>query len=328
MVHPFKITLMLNITLLLNGLCLMLVIGPIASCGRVCSEEAVRVTLRIQSGDLHRCGQSAIPVVRSILRNQQEALPLRIQAALALVDAKLDRQSAAQALPELRAILRNKRDNLALRQTIAEVLGYQNTTPPDALFFTSEFGLRAQEAVVDLAVVLSDRNDNLALRKTVAETLTQLGPDAGSAVSALRSVLCDSADDLTLRRMTAATLESIGASAASAVPELQGVLRNEQYNLPFRIQAARTLGAIGPAAAEATSDLLQVVSNPTHDFRLRSHAVHAVGRIGLPAEALPIFAAVLRNKQENPELRRSVTETLAQTGATVQNALPDDVSRP
>jgi HEAT repeat protein len=114
------------------------------------------------------------------------------------------------------------------------------------------------------------------LRRQAAKELSEIGPEAKSAVPALTTALKDK--DLFVRRFAAEALGKIGPEAKSAVPALKTALRDQKKEM--QQAAVEALGKMGPEAVDA---LISAVTDTSKDAQVRRLAAQGLGAIGEPA---------------------------------------------
>jgi HEAT repeat protein len=128
--------------------------------------------------------------------------------------------------------------------------------------------------IEDLIKKLSNKDSDL--RRQAAKELSELGPDAKSAVPALTTALEDK--DLFVRRFAAEALGKIGPDAKSAVPALRKASKDSRKEM--QQAAVEALGKMGPEAVDA---LISAVSDTSRDAQARRLAAQGLGAIGAPA---------------------------------------------
>jgi uncharacterized protein (TIGR02996 family) len=215
-------------------------------------------------------GETAVPVLVSLLAHEKPIVRLRAVKALGVMGTK-----ATSAIPALTEMVKGskKEDDSASRQAVA-LLGV----------------LRAKEAVKDELAKGLDSADT-AERLTAVEAMAKLKLRTKSAGSSLCKALADESDEV--RRAAAQQLRYIAApSMPFAVEPLRQALSDRDGEI--RSFAAVALGKIGPKASAAAPDLLRLLNDPAATDR--RNLVDAVVKIGvnLP-EVLDVVLAARRD---------------------------------
>lgn len=142
--------------------------------------------------------------------------------------------------------------------------------------------------VADLIAKLKDKDSDV--RRAAAKELSELGPDAKSAVPDLSRTLKDR--DLFVRRYSAEALGNIGSDAKSAIPGLSMLMNDERKEV--QLAAVEALGKIGPDSITA---LVSAVKDPNKEPAVRGKAALSLGKIGKQARAaVPVFTDILSGK--------------------------------
>ena len=265
-----------------------------------------------------------------------EAIVAALAAAIGDEDAAV-RRAAAGALRALPA------DPDVVRPIMVKML--ENAEPRAIVHAVEALAEGGKERVP----VLIEALKHPEARYWVCLILSEIGPDAETAVPALIEVL---ADELPEVRMEASlALGKIGPAAASAVPALKKALDDPQQG--GRYTAVYALGSIGSADADSELEALVeqddaflqmlavwalarihpddtartatavplIVAALTHDdVRLRSAAARALSELKAPPEIVgPALIAALKDAE--PVVLANASDALASLGAAALPAL-------
>ncbi len=124
--------------------------------------------------------------------------------------------------------------------------------------------------------------------------------------------------DQSVRDQALEALSELGPQAASAVPALIEALGHTDREHSWR--AARALGAIGPQAEAAVPQLTKALKD--EHPKVRAYAAYALGRIGKPA-AIGASDALIENAfDKDPLVRRSTLRALRMLDPPQERTMP------
>ena len=162
-----------------------------------------------------------------------------------------------------------------------------------------------EKAVRSLVHILE--SERMKDRLKAVETLTEMGPEAASALSS--SAAAPAVEVMlkhgTLPRKSIDALTAAGV-AEEAVPDLVDML--EAKDNALRLRAVNALQMIGPDAAEAAKPLVQLLD----DSDLRKQAADALTAFG--SEALPVLGQFLENAAQGETSTKAQQEALEVLG--------------
>jgi HEAT repeat protein len=148
----------------------------------------------------------------------------------------------------------------------------------------------------------------------VAMGLCLAGPAFAADVEGLIKQLQDSDNDT--RRAAAKALAEAGGDAKPATPALVGALKDKDKFV--RRFAAQALGDIGAEPREAVPGLKKALEDSQKE--VQEAAATALGKMG--GEAVAPLAAVVKDGDREPEVRRKAVEALGMLGAAARPAIP------
>ena len=142
--------------------------------------------------------------------------------------------------------------------------------------------------VRDLIAKLKDKDSDI--RRAASKELSELGPEAKSAVPDLIKAMRDK--DLFVRRYSAEALGNVGPDAKSAIPTLAAAMNDEKKEV-----AEAAVDALGKFGHESLAALTSALKDPNKDPNVRRKAAIGLGQIGLRARgAVPAMTDILRGK--------------------------------
>ncbi len=152
-------------------------------------------------------------------------------------------------------------------------------------------------------------------RGAAGEKLSEMGPEAKTAVSALIEVLCLD-PVMSVRGEAAKALGSIGPDAANAVPALIEFVKNRDGGIE-RAYAATALGHIGARSQIAVPVLIDIIENDEQPV-VRQLSARALGDLGKNASsALPVLIQAI--KKGDKDLRDAACDALCNIPALAAN---------
>jgi HEAT repeat protein len=255
---------------------------------------------RVAICELGKWGPEAIPCLLGITENKQQSAEVRVRAAEALTWQLKDRNP--QVLAAIRQALRE--GPAAVRR---ELIWYLREDIGDG-----PRGSRGVEVFLpDLLGLLQEESDREVL-VSVAVTIGSFGSKAQKAVSPLLKAL----GDRRTRGAAALALKDIHPKGEAVIDKLV-----EQLGDKEDVQGMRgvmdALRSYGPASAPAVPALIEMLKGPTdkakepQDQPIRSGAIAALGGIGKEAKAtVPLLMAIVKDAEENAEMRRWVSRVL------------------
>ncbi|MBS0210452.1 MAG: HEAT repeat domain-containing protein [Planctomycetes bacterium] len=248
------------------------------------SEESVRYSAGVTLGLLGPTAKSAASTLK-IRRNANDPLMKTVAAwALTRVEPDIDAHDT-EALPLL--IESIKHQNPRVRAAAAHALGeldgliapMARATPLAGLLGDADAQVRmaAIEALISIGPqaipALTMALQPGPARGGAAEVLSQLGPEAKSALPALNAALGDPAADI--RAEVLAAIGAIGPEAGAMVSALSTVLTNDPSPM-VRHNAAVALGSINPLAGKPA---LQKAAKSDADDAVRNAAQKALDKL-------------------------------------------------
>ncbi|MFA4915479.1 MAG: HEAT repeat domain-containing protein [Syntrophales bacterium] len=147
------------------------------------------------------------------------------------------------------------------------------------------------------------------VRLAALQTIKEIRLDAGILAEKITPLLQDEHEDV--REYAAYTLGNLGPKAAPVVTSLTNALAAD---LVWYVRAtiAWALGEIGPAAGSACSQLVTCLTDD--EIEVRIMAAKSLGMIsqGDNREVLAALEEAVNDKNQHPEVREKVRETLTQ----------------
>ena len=142
--------------------------------------------------------------------------------------------------------------------------------------------------VRELIAKLKDKDSDV--RRAAAKELSEVGPEAKSAVPDLIRALRDK--DLFVRRYSAEALGNVGPEAKAAIPDLSAALNDSRKEV-----AEAAIDALGKFGPESLAALKSALPDANKDPAIRRKAAVALGKIGLRARsAVPAMTAIMSGK--------------------------------
>jgi HEAT repeat protein len=214
-----------------------------------------RADLRLRSLiAINRIGVKAAPLVPRLLSALADTDPGVRSAAVRAIGAVKPDQDAVRKIAALLAAEPSK----PVRQTVAEVLGTNCVSHPEALTAlinafkdkddrtravacaaAARFGPKSVPSLVEAARASSQQN---RIRRAAIETLMMVGPDAEAAVPELQAYLLKD-DDWLVRHHAAAALGAIAPRTKEGVQALEHAARKDPHS-EVRTEAERSLAKI------------------------------------------------------------------------------------
>jgi HEAT repeat protein/outer membrane protein assembly factor BamB len=238
-----------------------------------------RTTRRQAQEELWAGGESAVPVLGWLLREDREAIREQALGLLCSLGPPvapslitfLNDESARARQYAARALGRLAPDYPAAVTALGEALADRDMwVASDAAFALAAFRERAAPVADLLAWKL--RVSDTICRTYAGDALAAIGPAAALAIPELIQALKD--PDPGVRRAAAKAIGSIGPPAA--IPATDQLITSFVHGVPnVRIAAATALGAIGPAASNALPALRAARQDPA----VRAEVEWAVSKI-------------------------------------------------
>jgi HEAT repeat protein len=242
-------------------------------------------------------GKPAVPALVETLKSSKgvEGRRLRFYAALALSNIGTDAKDAAPALTE---ILKNTDSGLKL----------------SVAFALCRVNRRDVTGIAALQAGLVEAHP--PYRSLAATYLSQLGPDAASAVPALARAAAD--PDEQVRKACVLALGRIGRDGQTTVPALIRALKDEQPDI--RGSAGTALGWCALRPESAVTALAKALCD--REATVRRGAAFALSEYGSEARAAaPALAEAFQDTEE--DVRRQAAETLRDIAtSTPAEAIP------
>ncbi|MFA4974357.1 MAG: HEAT repeat domain-containing protein [bacterium] len=284
--------------------------------GSAAVEAVPAFSLMVSKGQPETAARAAA-VLGGMGAKAKDAVPALIEclmrAAKSGGDDELVHQARIEAAKALGMIGRKEKAAIAL---ISVLNDEQESLRPYAAEALGRMG--AKEAVYDL--VLAAHSQDPVLWKALKNAFAMLNVDSKMIVLTLIQILNgENGEDATKRAYAAGALGRMGKEAHAAIPDLIKAMKHE--DLSVREEAAYALAQIGTKESlvelsrqntdEAVAAFLSLLESETPG--VRRAAALLLGNMGA-IEAIEPLREIVKNKDENVDLRKISIEALGKLG--------------